>query len=514
MFLFVARRTVATLMVLIVASFFVYVLTAYSGDPLQELRLDTTPAGIAKMNHAIEVLNLNTPPVLRYFTWLPGAMGCLIGQCDLGISLAKGEFPVTMLLGQAMGSTLQLITLASVLAIILGVAVGMTTALRQYSGYDYTVTFFTFVIYSLPVFWVAVLLKQYGAVELNKFIENPDIPIWLILVLSVFMGFVVQAVLGGERRQRLISVAFGAVGTMVVLGFLTFTRWTTSPSIGIVGVALISFALAAIVLAASVGFSQKVPTMIMLGVAAFSTAMWYPVWYLLEVNQEQGFLWLLGVIIVFALVGWALGWFFGGEDRKSYSKLAAILGALTILPHLFNLFFVRWDNYKRLIQIKNGVIPTFGSETAGLNGDTWMGAFDVLLHMVLPTVALLLVSFAGYTRYSRASLLEVMNQDYVRTARAKGLSERKVITRHAFRNAMIPIATIVALDIGGLIGGAVITEDIFGWSGMGALFALGLRVVDVNLVMGFFLVSGVAIVIFNVVADLIYSALDPRIRVS
>src|SRR5690606_12178116 len=138
-------------------------------------------AGIAKMNHAIEVLNLNTPPVLRYFTWLPGAMGCLIGQCDLGISLAKGEFPVTMLRGQALGSTLQLITLASVLAIILCVAVGMATALRQYSGYDYTVTFFTFVIYSLPVFWVAVLLKQYGAVELNKFIENPDIPIWLIV---------------------------------------------------------------------------------------------------------------------------------------------------------------------------------------------------------------------------------------------------------------------------------------------------------------------------------------------
>ena len=143
-----------------------------------------------------------------------------------------------------------------------------------------------------------------------------------------------------------------------------------------------------------------------------------------------------------------------------------------------------------------------------------MHGVDFFTHLLLPTVALILISFATYTRYSRASLLEVMNQDYIRTARAKGLTERTVIVRHAFRNALIPIATIVAFDIGGLIGGAVITERVFGWTGMGQLFQKGLDQVDPNPVMAFFLVTGGLAILFNLIADLAYAALDPRIRVS
>ena len=163
---------------------------------------------------------------------------------------------------------------------------------------------------------------------------------------------------------------------------------------------------------------------------------------------------------------------------------------------------------------QSGVIATIGSETPGLQGDMWFQILDGFAHLVLPTIALALVSLAAYTRYSRSSLLEVMNQDYVRTARAKGLTERTVVVRHAMRNALIPIATIIAFDIGALIGGAVITETIFAWKGMGALFTDGLSAGDVNLVMGFFVVTGLLAVIFNLVADLLYSGLDPRIRVS
>jgi peptide/nickel transport system permease protein len=134
--------------------------------------------------------------------------------------------------------------------------------------------------------------------------------------------------------------------------------------------------------------------------------------------------------------------------------------------------------------------------------------------LLLPTIALILISFATYTRYSRASLLEVMNQDYIRTARAKGMHERTVVVRHAFRNALIPIATIVAFDIGGIVGGAVITETVFGWTGMGQLFINGLRAVDPNPVMAFFLVVGGLAILFNLIADLVYAFLDPRIRVS
>ena len=126
----------------------------------------------------------------------------------------------------------------------------------------------------------------------------------------------------------------------------------------------------------------------------------------------------------------------------------------------------------------------------------------------------MLISLAGYTRYSRASMLEVLNQDYIRTARAKGLSERTVVVRHGLRNALIPLATIVAFDIGGILGGAVITESVFEWNGMGRLFIEGLRSLDPNPVMAFFVVVGVTAVLANLLADIVYSILDPRIRIT
>jgi peptide/nickel transport system permease protein len=110
-------------------------------------------------------------------------------------------------------------------------------------------------------------------------------------------------------------------------------------------------------------------------------------------------------------------------------------------------------------------------------------------------------------------MLEVLNQDYIRTARAKGLTERTVVVRHAFRNALIPLATIVAFDISGIIGGAVITESVFEWEGMGRLFIDGLREFDPNRVMAFFVVTGVFAVVFNLIADITYAVLDPRIRI-
>ena len=135
-----------------------------------------------------------------------------------------------------------------------------------------------------------------------------------------------------------------------------------------------------------------------------------------------------------------------------------------------------------------------------------------MLHLVLPTLAIMLISFASYTRYTRASMLDVMNQDYVRTARAKGLNERTVVVRHSFRNALIPLATLVAFDFAAVLSGAVVTETVFGWSGMGRLFTQGLSHTDPNPVMAFFLVTAVATVLFNMLADIAYAFLDPRIR--
>ena len=110
-------------------------------------------------------------------------------------------------------------------------------------------------------------------------------------------------------------------------------------------------------------------------------------------------------------------------------------------------------------------------------------------------------------------MMEINSQDYIRTARAKGLPERTVILRHAFRNALIPIVTIVVMDFAALIGGAIITEQVFGWKGMGELFQTGLNNVDPNPVMAFVVVTGGIAVLFNLLADVIYALIDPRIRV-
>jgi peptide/nickel transport system permease protein len=133
--------------------------------------------------------------------------------------------------------------------------------------------------------------------------------------------------------------------------------------------------------------------------------------------------------------------------------------------------------------------------------------------MILPTIALTLISFAGYIRFSRGTLLEVLNQDYIRTARAKGLTERTVIMRHAFRNTMIPITTIMVTDIVSIVGGAIITEQVFGWYGMGTLFNKAIVSFDLNLLMGVILFLSSLAILANLVADLLYSVLDPRIRV-
>jgi len=124
-----------------------------------------------------------------------------------------------------------------------------------------------------------------------------------------------------------------------------------------------------------------------------------------------------------------------------------------------------------------------------------------------------LISFAGYIRFSRGTLLDVLNQDYIRTARAKGLTERTVIMRHAFRNTMIPLTTIMVSDIAGIVGGAIITERVFGWQGMGTLFNKAINSFDLNLLMGVILFLSTLAILANLVADLLYSVLDPRIRV-
>ena len=131
---------------------------------------------------------------------------------------------------------------------------------------------------------------------------------------------------------------------------------------------------------------------------------------------------------------------------------------------------------------------------------------------MLPTISLALISYAAWSRYQRASMLEVMNSDYVRLARAKGLSRRRVMVKHALRNALIPLTTVTALDLASIISGAVVTETVFQWRGMGDLLLNAIRTDDVYVVMAWLLVTATVVILFNLLADLLYAVLDPRIR--
>jgi len=139
-------------------------------------------------------------------------------------------------------------------------------------------------------------------------------------------------------------------------------------------------------------------------------------------------------------------------------------------------------------------------------------ALDRAQHLALPVMVLMVASIAQYSRYMRASMLEVVNSDYVRTARAKGLDEKRVTMKHAFRNALIPMVTIVALNFGTLLGGVVVTETVFALDGMGLYFITKLNAGDPYPVMAFLMVTAVFVIIFNLIADLAYGWLDPRVR--
>lgn len=157
--------------------------------------------------------------------------------------------------------------------------------------------------------------------------------------------------------------------------------------------------------------------------------------------------------------------------------------------------------------VQLGWLPASGRQTTGV--DTLP---DHLAHLILPGVVLSLRYVAGWSRYLRSSMLGALRSDFVRTARAKGLSERRVVWVHALRNAMIPVVSVMALDTAGLFSGAIITETVFAWPGIGRLFVLAMTQRDYPVLMGILLLGAVMVILFNLLADLLYGWLDPRIR--
>jgi peptide/nickel transport system permease protein len=160
-----------------------------------------------------------------------------------------------------------------------------------------------------------------------------------------------------------------------------------------------------------------------------------------------------------------------------------------------------------LFSVELGWLPSAGYKSIG--DGSWT---DRLAHIVMPASVLALATIASWSRFVRSGMMDVLNQDYIRTAYAKGLGEGRVILRHALRNALIPAVTVIAVDFGTVISGAVVTETVFAWPGIGRLFMESMDGRDYPMLMGLMMMGSVGIIIANILADLTYASLDPRIR--
>ena len=319
---YIIRRLLYSVAVLIAASMLVFFFVTVSGDPLAPLY--TTPNVSRQSIDAIaDRKHINDPIPVRYWYWVKDAT-----TDNFGTTLLDNR-PILPDLWRVMKNTLQLVIVAELLAILLAIGIGVYSALRQYSLFDYSATTISFLGLATPVFW---------------------------------LGLMVQV--------------------LIVYGY----EWT----------------------------GHRI----------------FPIANLSDVDPGKG--------IDFAI------------DRAH--------------------------------------------------------------HLVMPVLVLMVANVAGYSRFMRASMLEVVNSDYVRTARAKGLVERRVVMKHAFRNALVPLVTVVALGLPALLGGAIITETVFSLDGMGLYFINALGTADPYPVMAWLMITATMIIIFNLVADILYGVLDPRVR--
>lgn len=495
MFAFIVRRILISIPILIASTFLVFGLTTMAGDPLASLRQSQSPNRDQMIAAVRDRLDLDKPVPERYGTWLKGVV-------TLDFGTTRGGQDVWPVLKQAMITTVRLVLLASVLSVLLGLGVGILSAVRQYSVFDYGATFAAFLCYALPVFWLAVLLKEFGAIRLNNYLTHPGLSVTGIVLLSVIAGLFAMVVAGGSWRRRLIAGGGVAAVSAVGWSIVEATDWMRNP--GLSRPVLLLGALCAAAASAAL-FSTPTNRRVLIPAAATAVlgvgATYVMGSWLSDPNWSQ----LIVAGLVAVGVGVLLGVAFGGIDRAAAARAGAFTAVMTGLLIMFDQFISAWKPGR--------TIATVGPQTPNLRGDFWARMIDYAGHQILPSLALALISFATYSRFTRASMLETLNSDYVRTARAKGLAPTQVVMRHAFRTALIPVATIVTLSFGSVIEGAVITERVFGWSGMGTLFIRGLTDVDPYPVMGFLLVVSVAIIAFNALADILYAYLDPRIRV-
>lgn len=217
---------------------------------------------------------------------------------------------------------------------------------------------------------------------------------------------------------------------------------------------------------------------------------------------------VLSALLIAILVGVLLGVV---SARFPRSWFAAVINVVALFGFSAPVF---WSGLLLLLSfaVIVPVVPTGGMYSVAKGARGFAFVVDVLHHLVLPATTLALIYLALYTRLARASMLEVMGSDYVRTARAKGLPERTVLFKHALRNALLPVVTIAGLQMSGMFAGAVLVETVFTWPGMGLLAYESILRRDNQLILGILLASAVLVIVGNILTDIVYRLVDPRIK--
>ncbi len=219
---------------------------------------------------------------------------------------------------------------------------------------------------------------------------------------------------------------------------------------------------------------------------------------------------LVGTALIFAIVVGVLAGTFTARRPESGAS-----HAVTVLALVGYSMPVFWTGFLLIILFASvfNILPVAGMRDVQFSGNWFQAQLDVARHLVLPALTLGFIYLAQYSRLSRASMLEVLQSDFVRTARAKGLSEATVVFKHALRNAVIPVVTIAGLQFGSLLSGALLVETVFNWPGLGRLAFDSILRRDTPVLLGVLLMAAVMVVVANLLTDLVYRLIDPRIRV-
>lgn len=246
------------------------------------------------------------------------------------------------------------------------------------------------------------------------------------------------------------------------------------------------------------------------GDLGFSYRQQRPVWDLI-LERLPATLLLTGIAFVLALgVGILLGTLAAMNVGRWSDSAITVLALLSYATPIY------WVGLMLILlfSVQLGWLPAFGYETIGAGYTGWDRIVDVAEHLILPTVTLGLFYMAVYARMTRASILEVRDMDFVKTARAKGLRESRIVFRHVLRNAILPVITVAGIQAGQLIGGSILIETVFAWPGIGRLAFDAVLQRDYQVLLGIFFVTSVMVIVFNILTDLIYSLIDPRIEVA